>query len=218
MNSELKLSVVIPLFNEEPNVRPLVEAVREALGDGEDWELLLVDDGSVDGTAEIIAEIATQESRVRLIQLARNYGQTTALQAGFDRVRGSVVVSLDGDMQNDPRDIHVLTEKISEGYDIVVGRRTSRQDKLITRKVPSWLANRLIQLVTGVRIHDLGCGLKAYRRDILQRVELYSDLHRFIPVVAAGVAAANIAEVPRAISDLEGTGRYPHDHNDPLVP
>lgn len=191
-----RLSVVVPLFNEEEAVEPLVEAVRTALAAADGWELILVDDGSIDATSRLAAGIAGSDPRVRLVRLARNYGQTAAMQAGFDHARGSVIVSMDGDLQNDPRDIPLLVDKLAEGYDLVAGYRERRHDRLITRKVPSRVANALIGWATGVRIRDSGCSLKAYRRELLDQVRLYSELHRFIPAVSAGMAGARIAEVP----------------------
>lgn len=196
MSYQPALSVVVPLFNEEESLRPLVEAVRNALSDQERWELILVDDGSRDATVSIAAAIAETDPRVRLVPLARNYGQTAAMQAGFDHARGEVVVSMDGDLQNDPVDIPRLIAKLREGFDLVSGYRAGRQDTLITRKVPSWVANRLIRQITGVAIRDNGCSLKAYRRELLDRVRLYSEMHRFIPAVAAATAGARIAEIP----------------------
>ena len=189
------LSVVVPMFNEEESVEPLVQAVREALGSAGTWELLLVDDGSSDGTVEIAERCASVDPRVRIVRLARNYGQTPAMQAGFDHSRGEVVVSMDGDLQNDPKDIPALVAKLEQGYDLVAGYRVNRQDKT-SRKIPSWIANRIITWLTGVKIRDNGCSLKAYRRELLDRMRLYSDLHRFIPAVAASVAGARITEVP----------------------
>ena len=190
------LSVVVPLFNEEESVRPLVAAVREALGPGSDWELVLVDDGSRDRTVAVASEIADSDPRIRLLQLARNCGQTAAMQAGFDHARGTIVVSMDGDLQNDPADIPRLVARLAEGYDLVAGYRERRQDTVITRKIPSWIANRIIRRLTGVQIRDNGCSLKAYRREILTRIHLYSDMHRFIPAVAAATAGARITELP----------------------
>ena len=129
-------------------------------------------------------------------ELARNYGQTQAMQAGFDRANGRIVVSMDGDLQNDPRDIPLLVAKLEEGFDLVAGYRMRRQDKVVTRKIPSWVANRIIIWLTGVRIRDNGCSLKAYRRDLLDQLHLYSDMHRFLPALAAATANARIAEVP----------------------
>ncbi len=196
MNERASLSVVVPLFNEEASLEILVSAVRHALGDARDWELVLVDDGSTDGTAALAASVAAADDRVRLVRLARNYGQTPALQAGFDRAAGAVVISMDGDLQNDPADIPRLVAKVEEGFDLVTGYRERRQDRLWTRKVPSWIANRLIRAITGVAVRDNGCSLKAYRRELLDRLHLYSDMHRFIPAVAAATAGARIAEIP----------------------
>lgn len=209
MTSTPDLSVIVPLFNEEANVARLVRAVRTALGELRDWELILVDDGSTDATAERAAEMSDGERRVRLVRLARNSGQTAAMQAGFDHARGDVVVSMDGDLQNDPRDIPRLLEKLEEGYDLVTGYRQNRQDKLLSRKVPSWVANRLIRWITGVRIRDNGCSLKAYRAELLSELHLYSELHRFIPAVAAGTAGARITEIPvRHHPRRFGTSKY----------
>ncbi len=189
------ISVVAPLFNEEECVPGLVRGIADAL-EGYSWELILVDDGSTDRTAEVAKGFAAEDDRIRVVRLARNYGQTPALQAGFDHARGDVVVTMDGDLQNDPADIPRLVAKIGEGYDLVAGYRERRQDRLLTRKVPSWIANRIIRWLTGVAIRDNGCSLKAYRRELLDRIVLYSDMHRFIPAVSAGVAGAHIAEVP----------------------
>lgn len=197
MGRPIALSVVVPLYNEEDNVAPLFAAIRAALGDGTSWELILVDDGSTDDTIGAVEALCVRDrERVRLVRLARHYGQTPALQAGFDAARGEVVASMDGDLQNDPADIPLLLKKLEEGYDLVAGYRVHRQDKALTRKLPSWVANRLIRKLTGVPIRDNGCSLKAYRRELLDRLHLYSDMHRFIPAVAAGTAGARIAEIP----------------------
>jgi glycosyltransferase involved in cell wall biosynthesis len=190
-----RLSVVVPLFNEEENVALLVAAVRDALDGDPSWELVLVDDGSTDRTAAV-AEAAGSDPRVRTVRLARNYGQTLAMQAGFDQARGAVVVSMDGDLQNDPRDISRLVAALDSGYDLVAGYRERRQDKVLTRKIPSWVANRIILTLTGVRVRDNGCSLKAYRRATLERMHLYSDMHRFLPAFAAATAGARITEIP----------------------
>lgn len=190
------LSVVAPLYNEEENVAPLVEAVRAALADHPSWELVLVDDGSRDRTAELVAAQAAADPRVRLVQLARNYGQTQATQAGFDAARGAVLVGMDGDLQNDPTEIPRLVAKLDEGYDLVAGYRLNRQDKLVSRKLPSWVANRIIRAITRVDVRDNGCSLKAYRRETIQRMHLYSDMHRFLPALAAATAGARITEIP----------------------
>ncbi|HEV8356820.1 MAG TPA: glycosyltransferase family 2 protein [Gemmatimonadales bacterium] len=189
------VTIVVPVLNEEPNVAPLVEGVREALREGPTWELLFVDDGSSDGTAAAVLAFAGADDRIRLIALARNYGQTAALQAGFDHARGHTVISMDGDLQNDPADIPALVAKLEEGYDLVAGYRRGRQDAWLSRKLPSWVANRVLRWITGVPIRDTGCSLKAYRRELIDRLALYSDLHRFIPTVAAATAGARIVEL-----------------------
>jgi glycosyltransferase involved in cell wall biosynthesis len=191
-----ELSVVAPLYNESENVAPLVAWILEALATYPgSFEVILVDDGSRDDTWPRIAAAAAAEPRLHGLRLGRNVGQTAAMMAGFDHARGGVVVSLDGDLQNDPRDIPMLVAKLDEGYDLVCGWRQRRQDKLLLRKVPSWVANRLIRRLTGVPITDNGCSLKAYRRDLLDRISLYAEQHRFIPALSASVGA-RIAELP----------------------
>jgi len=188
------LSVVAPLYNESQNVRPLVEWITQGLAAYPgSYEVVLVDDGSRDDTWAQVCAVANPQ--VRGLRLGRNVGQTAAMMAGFDHARGQVVVSLDGDLQNDPRDIPALIAKLDEGYDLVCGWRQQRQDKLLLRKVPSWVANRLIRWLTGVPITDNGCSLKAYRRDLLDRIPLYAEQHRFIPALSASVGA-RIAEMP----------------------
>jgi glycosyltransferase involved in cell wall biosynthesis len=189
------LSVVAPLYNESENVRPLVEWILQALETYSDpFEIILVDDGSRDGTWTEVRSAAA-DPRIRGLRLGANVGQTAAMMAGFDNARGQVIVSLDGDLQNDPRDIPALVKKLDEGYDLVCGWRQQRQDKLLLRKVPSWIANRLIRRLTGVPITDNGCSLKAYRRELLQRIPLYAEQHRFIPALSASVGA-RITEMP----------------------
>jgi glycosyltransferase involved in cell wall biosynthesis len=189
------LSVVAPLYNEFQNVRPLVDWIIQALESFPgSFEIILVDDGSRDDTWEQVRAVAV-DPRVTGLRLGRNVGQTAAMMAGFDHARGRIVVSLDGDLQNDPRDIPALIAKLDEGYDLVCGWRRQRQDKLLLRKIPSWVANRLIRRLTGVPITDNGCSLKAYRRDLLNRIALYAEQHRFIPALSAS-AGARIAEMP----------------------
>ena len=179
--SEPHLSVVVPLYNEEDNVEPLYAEMTEALaGVVDSYELVLVDDGSSDRTVERLRGICARDERVRVLKFRRNYGQTAALQAGFDAARGRVVVTLDGDLQNDPRDIGAMLEEIEAGFDVVTGWRRDRKDVWLTRKLPSVAANWLIGRLTGVRIHDNGCTLKAYRRDVVKRARLYSEMHRFL--------------------------------------
>ncbi len=203
------LSVVVPVYNEEDNIEPLVDAVRSSLGDSTPWELILVDDGSGDGSAQRCAAAAAADPRVRPLQLARNYGQTQAMQAGFDAARGDIVVSMDGDLQNDPADIPRLVGRLNQGYDLVAGYRVRRKDRMLTRKLPSLVANRLIRAITHVDIRDNGCSLKAYRRWTLQRLALYSDMHRFLPALAAATAGARITEMPvRHHARRRGQSKY----------
>ena len=191
----LDLSVVVPLFNEEESVRPLYAAIVSGVERlGVTFEIVLVDDGSRDGTARVADEIARADSRVCLVKFRRNYGQTPAMAAGIAEARGEIIVTMDGDLQNDPADIGELLARIDEGNDIVVGWRHDRQDKLWTRKVPSRIANALIAKVTGVPIRDNGCSLKAYRASIIKHIPLYSEMHRFIPAMAS-IAGPRIAEI-----------------------
>ncbi len=194
--SDPAVSVVIPLYNEEESIPHLVEAVRAALdGIGRSYEVIVVDDGSRDRSFTLLQEVAAQDPRWVIVRLRRNFGQTAAFAAGFDHARGEVIVTMDADLQNDPKDIPLLLAKIDEGYDIVSGWRKNRQDRFWDRRLPSILANRLISNVTDVRLHDYGCSLKAYRRDVLRHVRLYGELHRFIPALASQVGGA-VTEVP----------------------
>jgi len=191
----MDLSIVVPLYNEEDSVRPLYHAITKALAvTPVKYEILLVDDGSNDKTFHISTEICALDDRVKIIKLRRNYGQTPAMVAGIDHAKGTIIVAMDGDLQNDPTDIPMLLQKIKEGFDIVVGWRHRRQDKLITRKIPSQIANWLIGKVTGVPIKDNGCSLKAYRANVIKEIPLYSEMHRFIPAMAS-IAGARVAEV-----------------------
>jgi glycosyltransferase involved in cell wall biosynthesis len=204
-----ELSLVVPLYDEQDSVRPLVDQIRSALESRPNWELLLVDDGSRDETAARASACAAEDPRVRVLRLARNYGQTQAMQAGFDHARADIVATLDGDLQNDPRDIPLLIDTLHEGYDLVTGYRVNRKDAFLTRTVPSWVANRLIAALTGVRVRDNGCSLKVYRRDVLRRLDLYSDMHRFLPALAHATTGARIAEVPvRHHPRTTGSSKY----------
>lgn len=191
----VQVSVVIPIFNEEENVVPLGQQLRAALDKlGRDYEVLLVDDGSRDGTWERLLALRDQWDRVRLIRFRRNFGQTAAMSAGFREARGDIVVTLDADLQNDPADIGMLLSKADEGFDVVSGWRKNRKDTFINRRLPSMLANNLIGWITGVPLHDYGCTLKAYRREIVKSLRLYGEMHRFIPALASWVGA-EVAEV-----------------------
>jgi glycosyltransferase involved in cell wall biosynthesis len=188
----VRISVVIPVYNEELNLNELQARLTSVLGP--DSEFIYVDDGSKDGSFERLTEIARQDPRVRLIRFRRNYGQTAALSAGIDAARGEIIVPMDSDLQNDPTDIPRLLEKLDEGYDVVSGWRVNRQDKF-RRRLPSVLANRLISWISGVRLHDYGCSLKAYRRRVLEGVRLYGEMHRFVPIYASW-QGARVTEMP----------------------
>ncbi len=189
------LSVVVPVYDEAENARPLVEQIIRAVRPlGLPFELLIVDDGSADGTLEALRGLIPSHPELVVIALRRNFGQTLALQAGLDRARGDAVVTMDGDLQNDPADIPRLLEELSRGADVVSGWRRDRQDTLVARKIPSRLANGLIRLVTGVPVHDQGCSLKAYRGEVIRALDLYADMHRFIAILTLPVGAS-IAEI-----------------------
>jgi len=186
MVQQPEISVTIPIYNEEENIPLLYARVRESLERiGRPWELILVNDGSRDDSAARLDAVAAQDARVIVIHLSRNYGQTAALMAGLDHARGEVVVPMDGDLQNDPNDIARMLARLDEGYDVVSGWRRNRKDAVLRRTLPSMIANRLISAVSGVRLHDYGCSLKAYRRDVLMGVKLYGEMHRFVPIFAA---------------------------------
>jgi len=191
-----ELSIFLPVYNEEPNLPPLHAKLDEALTIlGRSAEIIYVDDGSNDGSLKVLRDIAGLDPRVRVVALKRNYGQTAAMAAGIDAARGEVLIPMDADLQNDPADIVKLLEKLDEGYDVVSGWRKNRKDKMVTRKIPSMLANRLISWIGGVPLHDYGCSLKAYRRESLEDVRLYGEMHRFIPIYAAW-AGARVTEIP----------------------
>jgi glycosyltransferase involved in cell wall biosynthesis len=194
--TEPDVSVFLPVFNEEPNLRPLHAKLDEALKVlRRSAEIVYVDDGSSDGSLKILREIAETDPRVRVVALRRNYGQTAAMAAGIDAARGKVLIPMDADLQNDPADIKRLLDKLDEGYDVVSGWRKNRKDKMVTRKIPSMIANRLISWIGGVPLHDYGCSLKAYRQESLQDVRLYGEMHRFIPIYASW-AGARVTEIP----------------------
>ena len=189
------LSIVVPLYNEEQSVRPLFDAIAAAIDPlDQEVEVIFVDDGSRDNTFNVAKNIALEDERLRVVKFRRNYGQTPAMAAGIDLARGKVIVTMDGDLQNDPSDIPNFFAKMDEGYDIVVGWRFNRQDKLVSRKIPSKIANWIIGKVTGVPIRDNGCSLKAFRADVIKNVPLYSEMHRFIPAMAS-IAGPKIAEI-----------------------
>jgi len=195
MARQPEVSVIVPFYNEEENIRRMHAAIVAALEPlGLPFEMVFVNDGSRDRTLEVAIEIAREDERVRVVNFRRNYGQTPAMSAGIEQSKGKVLVTMDGDLQNDPRDIALFLEKIEEGYDIVVGWRYKRQDKLLSRKIPSKIANWIIGKVTGVPIKDNGCSLKAYRASLIKEIPLYSEMHRFIPAMAS-IAGPRIAEI-----------------------
>jgi glycosyltransferase involved in cell wall biosynthesis len=195
MDLRPEISVVIPIYNEEESVQELHQQLTRSLeGLGRPYEIILVDDGSSDGTLARLLAIEAQDERVRTLRLRRNFGQTAAFSAGFDHARGDVIVTSDGDLQNDPADIPLLLARIDEGFDMVCGWRRDRRDPL-SKRLPSFFANRLISWATGVKLHDYGCSLKAIRSDVVQHLRLYGEMHRFIPAVASWMGVS-LAEVP----------------------
>ncbi len=205
-----ELSVVVPMMNEEDNVKPLFKAIREALK-GIDYELILVDDGSTDKTVEMLKSEA--DERTKVVVFKRNYGQTTAMSAGIDMAEGELIATIDGDLQNDPSDIPMMMKILKEGdWDVVAGRRAKRQDGMVLRKIPSKIANGLIRKLTGVYVHDYGCTLKLFKKDVAKNLELYGELHRFIPVLAslngAKITEVNVKHHPRVHGESKyGLGR-----------
>jgi len=213
------ISIVIPIYNEEANIDKLTESILAALSDVK-YEVLFINDGSTDNSEKEIEEKIKVNSHIKLINLRRNYGQTAAMQAGFDHSKGEIIVPMDGDLQNDPKDIPILIDKINEGYDVVSGWRKTRLDKKYTRILPSKIANILISKISGIHLHDYGCTLKAYRKEILAEIKLYGEMHRFIPIYAswegakvtevavrhhpriAGKTKYGLSRIPRVILDL----------------
>ena len=193
--SQLPISIIVPLYDEEENIGELFAELEGALKQlGLPAEIILVNDGSRDRTGALLADLAEANSHVKVINFRRNYGQTAALMAGFEFARGNILIPMDGDLQNDPRDIIRLLEKIDEGYDVVSGWRKQRHDRRIVRLLPSRVANKLISVVGGVRLHDYGCTLKAYRKEALEGVKLYGEMHRFIPIYAS-LEGARVTEI-----------------------
>ncbi len=218
--SQTELSVVVPLLDERDNLRPLHDQIKQVLHGRYAYEIIFVDDGSGDGSFEILTEFHQADPNVRVIRFRKNFGQTAALSAGFAHARGDVVIAMDADLQNDPADIPMLVARLHEGYDVVSGWRKERHDKALTRRLPSRMANWLISTITGVKLHDYGCTLKAYRREVLAETRLYGEMHRFIPALAswsgaritecvvnhrprtAGVAKYGLARTWKVILDL----------------
>ena len=190
----LDLSIIIPVYNEQDNLVSLYDETIKAIEGKFAFEIVFADDGSSDNSPHVLKELQAKDNRVRVILFRRNFGQTAAMSAGFDHARGKIIVPLDGDGQNDPADIPKLVNKLNEGFDIVSGWRKDRKDKTITRKIPSKLANWIIGKMTGVKLHDYGCSLKAYRSDVLKSIRLYGEMHRFIPALASW-SGAEITEI-----------------------
>ena len=205
----MDFSIVVPIYNEEDNIRNLYRTIIDALNPAvHDYEVIMVDDGSSDGSYQLLKELAIADPRLKVIRFRRNFGQTAAMSAGFDHAQGDIIVPMDGDLQNDPADIPALVSKIHEGYDVVSGWRRDRKDTFISRKIPSMLANALISRQTGVHLHDYGCTLKAYRREVLDGITLYGEMHRFVPALASQVGA-KVTELPvNHRPRLHGTSKY----------
>ena len=195
IKKNIDLSIIVPLYNEEDCIQPLYDAVVQSIEPLHmNYEILFVDDGSTDATLSKSKELAEKDGRLRVIKFRKNYGQTAGMSAGIDHARGKILVTMDGDLQNDPSDIPKLLKMIDEGNDVVCGWRHKRQDKLITRKIPSVVANWIIGKITGVPIKDNGCSLKAYRAEVIKGIPLYSDMHRFIPAMSS-LAGTQVAEL-----------------------
>jgi glycosyltransferase involved in cell wall biosynthesis len=190
------ISVTVPVYNEVDSIVPLHGRVSAVLSEiGRPWELILVNDGSTDGSAAVLDKLAEFDSHVKVVHLCRNYGQTAAMMAGIDYARGDIIIPMDGDLQNDPADIPRLLAKLDEGFDVVSGWRKGRKDAKLTRNFPSWLANRAISFISGVHLHDYGCSLKAYHKSVIKEVKLYGEMHRFIPIYASW-QGARVTEIP----------------------
>lgn len=191
-----ELSVVIPVLNEEDNIHPLYDKLLSAMDQvGRSFEVIFIDDGSRDSSFKLLMSIAERDDRIKVVKFVKNFGQTAALAAGIDHSNGRIIIPMDADLQNDPKDITRLLEKMDEGYDVVSGWRKDRQDELWTRLIPSWTANKIISTISQVRLHDYGCSLKAYRREVIKDVKLYGEMHRFVPIYATW-HGARVAEIP----------------------
>ena len=192
---KMDLSIVIPVYNEDESIGKLYTALNRVLpGLGINYEVILIDDGSTDSTYEVLKKIHKKDNRFKIIRFRRNFGQTAAMSAGFHYSSGDVIITLDADLQNDPEDIPAILEKLDEGYDIVSGWRKDRKDKAVTRRLPSIIANKIISELTGVHLHDYGCTLKAYRKEIIDNIDLYGEMHRYIPAVASRIGAKVIRD------------------------
>lgn len=190
MANSVEISIVLPIFNEEKNLEELHSRITGTLVEfGREYEIIAVDDGSSDGSFEVLKEIHQRDPRLKVIRFRRNFGQTAAMSAGFHHARGDVIITMDSDLQNDPVDIPRLLDKLDEGYDVVSGWRADRKDKFLSRRLPSILANKLIAKMTDVKLHDFGCSLKAYRKEVTDNINLYGEMHRFMPALARWIGA-----------------------------
>ena len=209
IEQHLNLSIVVPVYNEEENIPDLISSITAAMhGFTESYEIVLVDDGSTDNSFVLLKSLAQRDPHIRLIRFGINYGQTAALAAGFHHAKGKVIVTMDADLQNDPTDIPVLMEKIQEGYDVVSGWRKERHDSFWSRRLPSVAANRVISYITGLKLRDYGCTLKAYRREIIRHIELYGEMHRFIPALARWAGATVTEIVVKHHPRTKGKSKY----------
>ena len=205
----MDITIVVPVYNEQDNVEAVYTAISSALRAMDcSYEIIMVDDGSSDGSYRLLTRLASEDPALKVIRFRRNFGQTAAMSAGFDFAQGDIIIPMDGDLQNDPADIPRLIEKIHEGYDVVSGWRRDRKDTFVTRKIPSMLANALISRLTGVHLHDYGCTLKAYRREVLDGINLYGEMHRFVPALASQFGA-RVTELPvNHFPRLHGVSKY----------
>jgi len=203
------ISLTVPVYNEREALGPLFERVKPVMeGCGQPWEIIFVNDGSIDGSADLLDSLAEKNPEVKVVHFRRNFGQTAAMMAGFDFASGDVIIPMDGDGQNDPQDIPRMLEKLAEGYDVCSGWRKDRQDNAIRRNLPSIFANKLISAVSGVRLHDFGCSLKAYRAEVIKGVRLYGEMHRFLPIYAKW-HGARITELPVShYARTSGSSKY----------
>ena len=203
-----EVSVVVPLLNEQDNINPLYEQITQTLTDEHNYEIIFIDDGSSDDSFTILSQLQKADNKVRVIRFRKNFGQTAALSAGFTHARGKIIVAIDADLQNDPADIPKMIKKLDEGFDVVSGWRKKRHDNAITRRLPSKIANWLIAKITGVKLHDFGCTLKVYRREVLAETKLYGEMHRFIPALASWSGASICEMVVNHRPRTAGTAKY----------
>ena len=207
--SAMMVSVIVPVYNEENNIEPLQKELKETLSSlGMNYEIIYVDDGSNDNSSQILQKITQNNTKVKVVQFSRHFGQTETIQAGIDYSRGDVLIFLDADMQNDPKDIPRLIKEIEEGYDVVSGWRKNRKDSFFTRKLPSYIANFLISFFSKVKLHDYGCTIKAYRKEVIKQIRLYGEMHRLLPIYAARQGASIIEVEVSHRPRFSGTSKY----------